>query len=116
MMILRILGADEAMIQQVILQASYKGKARPHIRLMATIQFDPVDVQDFAGQPLVKAWLAGEAFTKKAQTLDYRPDVRFEALNLKGMTNYGLEAWGDAGAPVRMNDMGVRVIPTGEEG
>ena len=120
MMILRILKADEAMIQQVISQASYKGKSRPHIRLMATIQFDPVDAQDLEGQPLVKVWRAGKAFTKKEQTLGYEPDVRFdvrfEPLNLKRMLGYGLEAWGDAGAPIRMNDLEVRVIPKGEEG
>jgi len=111
MMILRILKADEAMIQQVIGKPAYKGKARPHVRLMATIQFDPVDVQDVVNQPQVKVWLAGKKFTKNEQTLGYEPDVRFQPLNLRGMSARGLQVWGDAAAPIRMNDMGVKVIP-----
>ena len=111
MMILRILKADEAMIQQVIGKPAYKGKARPHVRLMATIQFDPVDVQDVVNQPQVKVWLAGKKFTKNEQTLGYEPDVRFQPLNLRGMSARGLQVWGDAAAPIRMNDLGVKVIP-----
>jgi hypothetical protein len=48
---------------------------------MATIQFDPVAVQDVANQPQVKVWLEGKRFTKNEQTLGYEPDVRFQPLN-----------------------------------
>src|SRR5262249_26374331 len=106
MMILRILKADEAMIQQVISQAAYKGKARPHIRFMATIQFDPVNVQDVMNQPQVKVWLESKKFTKNEQTLAYDPDIRIQPVNLKGMLASGLESWGDAEAPIRINNIG----------
>jgi hypothetical protein len=110
MMILRILKADETIIQEVISQAAYKGKARRHLRLMATIKFDPIDVQDPINQPRVRVWLEGERFTKNSQTLGYTPDLRCQPLNLKEMSARGLQFWGDAAAPIRMNDIGVRVI------
>jgi hypothetical protein len=110
LMILRILKVDEAASREIVQQASYKGKYRPHVRLLATIRFDPADVQDLERQPLVKVRLAGEKYTKNGDTLGYEPDVRFEPQNLKGMAPYATEFWGDPGAPIRMNNSGVCVI------
>jgi hypothetical protein len=81
---------------------------------MGTIQFDPEDVQNFDGQPQVRVWLEAKQFTKKERTLGYEPDVRFQPVNLKGMSGRALQVWGDAGAPIVLNDMGVRVISKGE--
>ncbi len=114
MMILRILKADEATIVQITAQTPYKGRFPPHTRLMATIQFDPGDIQNLEGQPQVKVWLAGTEFTKNADSLNYQPDIRIEPQNLKGMSAYGMEFWGDSGAPIRVNGMGVRAIPRDE--
>lgn len=110
LMILRILKVDETTATQIVGQTPYKGRFHPHTRLLATIQFDPVDVQNLDGQPQVKVWLAGAEYTKKPETLDCKPDIRYEPQNLKGMSAYGLEFWGDSGAPIRVNDMGVRAI------
>jgi hypothetical protein len=109
-MLLRILKVDEGASNDIISQTPYKGKYRPHILLVATINFDPVEVQDLGGQPHVKVWRAGGKYKKNADTLGYEPDVRFEPVNLKGMSAYEMQFWGDAGAPIRMNDFRVRVI------
>lgn len=116
MMILRILNADEATIKLISSQTSYKGKIHPHVRFMAKIQFDPVEVQNLDGQPQVKVWIEGKTFTKNEQTLGFEPDIRFQPLNLKQLSAYGMQAWGDIGAPIRVGEMGVKVIPKGDDG
>jgi hypothetical protein len=50
-----------------------------------------------------------------ADSLNYQPDIPYEPQNLKGMSAYGLEFWGDSGAPIRVNGLGVRVIPRAED-
>jgi len=114
LMILRILKADEPTIAQITAQTPYKGKFPPHTRLMATIQFDPVEVQNLDGQPQVKVWLEGGKFSRNADTLSYEPDIRYEPQNLKNMSAYGMEMWGDSGAPIRVNGLGVRAIRKAE--
>jgi hypothetical protein len=74
-----------------------------------------VEVQNLDGQPLVKVWLAGAEFTKNADSLNSQPDIRYEPQNLKGMSAYGPEFWGDSGAPIRVNGSGVRAIPRAED-
>ena len=97
MMILSILGADEAMIREIVGQASYKCKTRPHVRLVANIRFEPVEVQDLGGQPQLMVWLEGGTYTKKEQTLEYHPDIRIQPQNLRNMSARGMEVWGMSG-------------------
>ncbi len=114
LMILRILKVDEAATAEIIRQATYKGKYRPHIRLLARIRFDPVEVQNLGGQPHVRVWRAGAKYRKNADTLGYEPDIRIEPVNLKEMTPLESQFWGDPGAPIRMHGFGSRVIKQGE--
>lgn len=107
LMILRILKGDETTISKITAQTPYKGQFPPHIRLLATIQFDPVEVQDLDGQPAVKVWLEGAEFIKDKESLMYQPDIRYKPQNIKHMSAYGLEFWGESGAPICVNNLGV---------
>jgi hypothetical protein len=111
LMILRILNADEGITKQILSRTSYKGKFPAHSRLIATIDFDPVDLRILEGQPQVKVWVNGEEFVKTGETLSYKPDIRFQPQNLKGFRAFGVELWGEQGAPLKMNDLGAAVIP-----
>ena len=113
-MILRILKVDETASTSIIAQATYKGKYRPHIRVLATIRFNPVDVRDLGGQPHVKVWRAGATYKKTGDTLGYEPDIRIEPVNLKEMTPLESQFWGDRGAPIRMHGFESRVIRQGD--
>src|SRR5262249_47481170 len=50
-MIFRILKVEENLAKGIIAQPAYKGTFRPHMRLLATINFDPVDVHNLHAQP-----------------------------------------------------------------
>ncbi|MHC5537385.1 hypothetical protein ACYOEI_04015 [Singulisphaera rosea] len=110
MMIMRIIKVDDHIIEQIISQNAYKGKARHHIRLMASITFVPAGVQDVENQPQVKAWLQGKTFVRLEKSLDYQPDVRFQAVNIPKMTLLGVEIWDDAGAPIVIKDIAGEIV------
>lgn len=114
LMILRILKLDEVASNEIVRQTAYKGKYRPHIRILATIRFDQADIRDPAHQPHVKVWRAGAKYVKNADTLSYEPDIRIEPGNVEQMTPIESQFWGDPGAPIRMHGFDSRVLKQGE--
>ena len=97
MMILRIIETDENVITFIVSQTSYKGKVVSHVRLNATIRFDPVGVDEFDTQPIVEVRLDGKSFTTTDHAIVFKPDIYFSPINLKEMSFRNFEYWGDPG-------------------
>lgn len=114
LMIIRILKLDEKVCNEIVRQVAYKGKYRPHIRILATIRFEPGDIHDPTSQPQVKIWRESAKYTKNTDTLGFEPDIRIEPVNLSAMTPLENQFWGEPGLPIRMHGFQSSVIRRGD--
>jgi hypothetical protein len=114
LMILRILKVDEGASNEIIQQTVYKGKSRPHFKIIATIRFEPVDIRDPTNQPVIQVWREGINFSKNGDKLEYKPEIKIKPMNVSQMTPVRMEFWGDPGAPIRKSYFSSVVTKQGE--
>ena len=111
LMILRILGVEEAVSDKVLKQAGYKGKFAPFVKVLATIRFEPGDVTRLDAHPIVEVTCAGVEAIRAGEKLTLKPNWRVTQRNLGGMALQGYELWGDAGSRMEFGSADVRSIP-----
>jgi hypothetical protein len=103
LMILRILAVEFGVADTILAQQAHKGRFRPHLKILATIRFQPADIRDLGAQPRISASRTGAVYTKQPDSLGYAPDVRLEPVNVTSLTQREVQVWGDAGARVHVH-------------
>jgi hypothetical protein len=111
LMIASILKLRNEVRDRIVNRKSYKGNVTMHFRLNATIQFTPGDVGDFNGHPHMGTDLNGVQVKTKDGKISVTPDWRFNPQNFQILRGPDVQLRGDPGANVRVEGMGITVIP-----
>lgn len=98
LMVLRIIGVEQAVSDKVLARRGYKGSFMPLVRFIATIRFEPGDATKLEGHPIVELVRNGAEVAAMGDRLEVRPTWQLTPRNLESMTVSAHELWGDAGA------------------
>lgn len=111
LMVMRIIGCEQGVCDRVVARSGYKGNVVTCLRVEAVIRFEPGDVRSLAGHPEVDVQLVSVNATPNGDTLTMQPDWRFTPKNVPHMSVRATALIGDPGANVRVNGLGVNVLP-----
>ena len=112
LMILRVLGVEQPVVDKVLAQPAYKGSFTPFTMFLATIRFDPGDVTRLDGHPRVEVIFRGVTATRKDEKITLKPYFDLTPQNLKegGMTVRAIRRAVDAGARMEFGTPEAKVV------
>ncbi len=109
-MIMRIIGVDGSVQAAILDQSGFKGKFAPHFVLTAKGLFEPGDVLQSDGHPVVEARCTECTAEPQGERLLLRPTWSFTNRNC-ALTYTGYELWGDKAANMVVTEEVTEVVP-----
>ena len=98
LMILRILGVEDSVVESILSKPGYKGSSTPFVKFFATIRFQPGDIIALDAHPLVDLRCSVKV-CRQGDSLTVQPTWQLTPKNVD-MRVRGHELWGDlAGRP-----------------